>query len=184
MKKARVLYADPPWPEPSSFIPDKKKKNSGQAVDHYALMTIEEIHDFALPPLHDDCFLFLWCPHRKFEQAIDTMEAWGFEYCKTGIVWVKMTKDGERVRTGMGIRIRMCHELCLLGRQGRPKQENKNTKSVILAPWRKHSQKPEEMYELIEAYSKGPYTELFARQTRQKWQSLGNELQERKQDAC
>ena len=40
---------------------------------------------------------------------------------------------------------------------------------------REHSRKPDEQYDIIEACSRGPYLELFARGSRKRWASWGNE---------
>jgi N6-adenosine-specific RNA methylase IME4 len=49
--------------------------------------------------------------------------------------------------------------------------------SVIHAPRREHSRKPDEAYELIEtAFSRLPKIELFARETRAGWAAWGNEI--------
>ena len=40
---------------------------------------------------------------------------------------------------------------------------------------REHSRKPDELYPIIEACSPGPYLELFARGTRRKWTTFGNQ---------
>ena len=40
---------------------------------------------------------------------------------------------------------------------------------------REHSRKPDEQYDLIEACSPGPYLEMFARGTRDKWAVWGNQ---------
>src|SRR6266545_430568 len=51
---------------------------------------------------------------------------------------------------------------------------------VHLPPTRKreHSRKPDEIYELIERCSPGPYLELFARYIRSGWVQWGNEIVE------
>ena len=43
---------------------------------------------------------------------------------------------------------------------------------------REHSRKPEELYDIIEACSPGPYLELFARHSREAWCQWGNEVAE------
>lgn len=193
MSKAfRVLVADPPWPEPTSYLPSKdpryrneikgkglyigNKNLQNSAAREYDLLSLEEICSFKLPKLADDCFLWLWVPHRKFEDALQVMKAWGFKYCKTGIVWVKMKNDLTGPTMRPGVRIRMVHELLLLGVKGKPKQKVKNLRSVFLIPPRKHSQKPEEIMDAIEQYSNGPYAELFARRERAGWSCFGNEI--------
>jgi N6-adenosine-specific RNA methylase IME4 len=40
---------------------------------------------------------------------------------------------------------------------------------------REHSRKPDEIYEIIESCSPGPYLELFARFRRKDWAQWGNE---------
>jgi len=41
---------------------------------------------------------------------------------------------------------------------------------------REHLRKPDELYEIIEACSTGPYLELFARGKRQRWDQWGNQV--------
>ena len=43
---------------------------------------------------------------------------------------------------------------------------------------REHSRKPDEQYQIIEACSRGPYLELFARGVRSGWVSWGNQAEE------
>ena len=42
---------------------------------------------------------------------------------------------------------------------------------------REHSRKPDEMYELVESCSSGPFLELFARGTRPGWKAWGNQAE-------
>lgn len=41
---------------------------------------------------------------------------------------------------------------------------------------REHSRKPDELYDIIEQCSPGPYLELFARHKREGWSQWGNEV--------
>jgi MT-A70 len=43
---------------------------------------------------------------------------------------------------------------------------------------REHSRKPDEMYDLVESCSAGPFLELFARGTRPGWTAWGNQAEE------
>src|SRR5690606_42010722 len=83
-----------------------------------------------------------------------------------------------RALLGVGHSVRQSHEVCIVGRRGRPKQRTKAIGSVILAPRRLHSVKPTHMYDLIEAFTPGPYLELFARARRPGWHSIGDQLEE------
>jgi N6-adenosine-specific RNA methylase IME4 len=48
--------------------------------------------------------------------------------------------------------------------------------NVIKTRKREHSRKPDELYDLIEACSPGPFLELFARGQRVGWKQWGNEV--------
>ncbi|MBM4289602.1 MAG: S-adenosylmethionine-binding protein, partial [Deltaproteobacteria bacterium] len=49
---------------------------------------------------------------------------------------------------------------------------------IIISQKREHSRKPDEQYRLVEACSKGPFIELFARGPREGWFVWGNQSQE------
>lgn len=166
---AGVLYADPPWK-----FGDRLPGPGRGAAKHYRTMSVFEIMRFPLPPLAPDCWLFLWRVHTHQREAFQVLEAWRFEYASE-IVWVKTSKSGKP-RMGMGRTIRQAHEVCILARRGRPEQLSRAIDSVILAPRGRHSAKPLEMYERIEKFAPGPYVEIFAREQRPGWVSLGDEL--------
>ena len=50
---------------------------------------------FFLPPLADDCTLFLWGVAAMQQEALDVMATWGFTL-KGEIVWLKRTATGKR----------------------------------------------------------------------------------------
>jgi len=120
-----------------------------------------------------DARLFLWRVASMQQEALDVVRAWGFTP-KTEIVWCK-TRNGKW-HFGMGRTVRAAHETCLVAVRGRPPVLNHSTRSVFIGEVRAHSQKPEEFYPLVEALSPGPYLELFARQRRCGWDSIGDEL--------
>jgi N6-adenosine-specific RNA methylase IME4 len=47
--------------------------------------------------------------------------------------------------------------------------------NILTTRKREHSRKPNELYDIIEACSPGPYLELFARHARKGWVQWGNE---------
>jgi len=75
--------------------------------------------------------------------------------------------------------VRNQHELLLVATRGdmpSPSPANRPP-SVISAPRREHSRKPDEAYELIERmYPELPKIELFARHARPGWAAWGNEV--------
>lgn len=92
------------------------------------------------------------------------------------------------LRYGIGQYARGAHEMMLFGVRGAGMDESvltdrRDIPSVLFAPVprgedgkRIHSRKPDASYELIEARSKGPYAEIFARRNIPKWTSWGLEL--------
>lgn len=67
------------------------------------------------------------------------------------IVWVKMTVN-RRIAKSHGYYLQHAKEVCLVGRKGaEPERLNRSVASdVIFAERRGQSQKPEEIYQLIE----------------------------------
>jgi N6-adenosine-specific RNA methylase IME4 len=166
---ARVVLADPPW-----LFGDKLPGKGRGAQKHYPGMPAWQIARFPLPELADDSLLFLWRVGTHQEEALMVMGAWGFKYCGE-IVWNKRTTTGKK-HFGMGRVVRAAHEVCLIGKRGRPTIKSKSVRSVFDAPVGEHSAKPDAFYEIVEKLSDGPYVELFARRPRAKWTSYGNQL--------
>lgn len=85
-------------------------------------------------------------------------------------------EEARRLTFGMGRTFRAAHEVCLVGRRGRPERLSGSERSVFFAPVREHSQKPEEFFEIVERVSPGPYLELFAGGHRRPgWTCLGDD---------
>jgi N6-adenosine-specific RNA methylase IME4 len=68
-------------------------------------------------------------------------------------------------------------ELVLFGVRGsmRTLQPGRTQVNLLSSRKREHSRKPDEIYDLVEACSPGPYLELFARFRRAGWDQWGNE---------
>jgi len=168
----RVVLADPPWK-----FDDALPGRGRGAVKHYDCLSVAALCAFPLPPLADDCTLFLWRVASMPQAGLDVMRAWDFTP-KTEIVWLKRTATGKRW-FGMGRTVRAEHETCLIGARGRPVTKSKSVRSTFEAiAVGGHSAKPDVFYSLIEQLYDGPYVELFARRRRAGWTSLGNELED------
>ena len=170
MRRARVLVADPPWK-----FGDKLPGPGRGAEKHYQTMTLAEICTFALPPLADDAWLFLWRVSAMPAEALAVVKAWGF-VPKSEIVWRKTTNDGTRLRIGMGRSVRLAHETAIIATRGKPERLDASIPSVFDAPRGRHSQKPELFYSIVERFARGPHTELFARRRRSGWDCRGLEV--------
>jgi N6-adenosine-specific RNA methylase IME4 len=157
-----VILADPPW----EYYLQKR----GSTLGHYEAQPTEDIRKLKIPSA-DNAVLFLWATNPKLEEALEVMKAWGFQY-KTNLVWVKD-------KIGTGYYFRGQHELLFLGTKGNmgvPEEQNRPS-SVLNAPRTEHSEKPLEVYKLIETmYPVGKRLELYARKKREGWESWGNEL--------
>lgn len=173
-RRYAVLYADPPW---HFEVYNEESGVERAAGNHYPTMSLNEI--CALPVLNlatADAVLFMWTTAPHLRESFEVLAAWGFEY-KTNIVWVKD-------KIGLGYFVRNQHELLLMATRGdmpSPLPANRPS-SVIGAPRREHSRKPDAAYALIERmFPELPKLELFARHARDGWDVWGNETVARRQ---
>jgi N6-adenosine-specific RNA methylase IME4 len=170
-----TILADPPWRfanRTGKMAPEHKR------LSRYGTMTFEEIMDLPVEGLtQPQCHLYLWVPNALLKEGLETMKHWGFTY-KTNIVWYKVRKDGGPDGRGVGFYFRNVTELVLFGVRGslRTLQPGRRQVNILETRKREHSRKPDELYNIIEKCSPGPYLELFARQRRPKWQQWGNEI--------
>ena len=174
-----VVIADPPW-----AYELRETDITHRARCRYPQMSIQEI--CMMPVDHicaDDAYLLLWTTanHLKFSYAV--MEAWGFRDC--GIhTWVKTTKDGRKIRYGVGHYGRNCTEFLMVAKRGKIKAFTNlgitDMATAFVAPIGEHSAKPEEFYlraDRVLAATGGAGIELFARKRRAGWDSWGSEIE-------
>ena len=162
-KRYNIIYADPPWDEVGG---GKIKRGANR---HYNLMKTADIKAMPVANLADEkCWLFLWVTNNFLKDGLEVMEQWGFKYV-TNLVWAKNS-------IGLGYYFRGQHELCLFGKKGQMKPNTRSESTLVTAKKQKHSKKPEQFYEKIEALCDGTKLELFARNTRDGWDSWGNEV--------
>jgi N6-adenosine-specific RNA methylase IME4 len=171
-----TILADPPWlfeNRTGKMAPEHRR------LYRYRTMTNEEIvampvKELALPKSH----LYLWVPNALVSLGLEVMKAWGFTY-KTNIVWYKVRKDGGPDRRGVGFYFRNVTELVLFGVRGslRTLQPGRRMPNIVVTQKREHSRKPDELYQIIEECSPGPYLELFARHQRVGWSRWGDQAE-------
>jgi N6-adenosine-specific RNA methylase IME4 len=106
---------------------------------------------------------------------LEQIEAWGFEFKTVAFYWVKRNKHRADFFTGLGYWTRANPEICLLATRGNPRRQAKDVRKLVVAPRREHSRKPDCVRERIERLVKGPYLELFARETKPGWDCWGNQ---------
>jgi len=159
-----LVLADPPWRY------DHQEADNRKIENHYLTATIEEIESHC-PNTSPDSILFLWATSPKLKDAIQVMEAWGFEY-KTHAIWDKQI-------IGMGYWFRGQHELLLVGTKGSPgaTPQEFRVSSVFREKRSKHSAKPLCVYEWIEkAFAHKSKLEMYCRSPRKNWAAWGNEV--------
>lgn len=170
-RKYGVIVADPEW----RWEPWSRVTGMDRAADnHYPTSVTEVIAARDVPSISaKDCALFLWGTASMLEHALAVMSAWGFAY-KSHYVW---GKD----RIGLGFWSRCKHELLLIGTRGDvpcPAQGDQ-WPSLIIAPRRRHSEKPDCFLEMIENYFPNiPKIELNRRgKPRRGWDAWGQEAE-------
>lgn len=177
-----AVLADPPWQfrnRTGKVAPEHRRLN------RYATLKQAEIE--AIPvsvACADAAHLYLWAPNALLQAGLDVMERWGFTY-KTNLVWHKVRKDGGPDGRGVGFYFRNTTELVLFGVRGRLRTlaPGRRQVNIIRSRKREHSRKPDELYEIIEACSPGPYLELFARGRRsERWTAWGDQSREYRPD--
>ena len=170
-----TILADPPWRfsnRTGKMAPEHKR------LSRYQTMTFDEIMELPVSELAKaQSHLYLWVPNALIRHGLEVMEAWGFEY-KTNVVWYKVRKDGGSDGRGVGFYFRNVTELVLFGIKGglRTLSPGRTQVNIIRSRKREHSRKPDELYNVIESCSPGPYLELFARHARPGWTQWGDEL--------
>lgn len=170
-----TVLADPPWQfanRTGKMAPEHKR------LSRYSTLSLNEIKEIPVSiACADQCHLYLWVPNALLQEGLEVMKAWGFTY-KTNIVWHKIRKDGGPDGRGVGFYFRNTTELVLFGVRGKLRTLPPGRRQVnfIKSRKREHSRKPDELYEIIEACSPGPYLELFARgRINNKWLVWGNQ---------
>jgi len=173
-----TVLADPPWQfanRTGKMAPEHKRLN------RYSTLTLNQIKEIPVSvACASCCHLYLWVPNALVKEGLEVMEAWGFKY-KTNIVWHKVRKDGGPDGRGVGFYFRNTTELILFGIRGkiRTLSPGRRQVNIIKSQKREHSRKPDELYEIIEKCSPGPYLELFARGRHSAlWSVWGNQSEE------
>ena len=160
-----VIVIDPPWPYAGRYTPDHWY---GVVANPYPEMSVDEIKAIKLPAM-DDCMLWLWTTNTFIHDAFHVLEKWGFER-KSILTWVKSG-------LGIGYWLRNKTEHSILAIKGRPFHDpHTNESTVIHAPRREHSRKPNEFYEMVARMCLGRKLDYFSTESRPGWFQCGNEI--------
>jgi N6-adenosine-specific RNA methylase IME4 len=197
-----VIVADCPWIFQDRLEMSDVKRG---AEANYSVLTMEEIKKLQVKDIAaTNSVLALWVPSSLLQDGLDVMKAWGFT-CKQTHVWVKTKKDSlanfnararkylvdknqaieniefkldECLAFGMGRLFRQTHEIVLVGTRGKVSSlvKNKSQRSVHFGPVNKHSEKPEDLQDMLDLmFPQCKKLEMFARRERMGWSCIGNE---------
>lgn len=170
-----TILIDPPWQfanRTGKVAPEHRRLHRYRTMSNAEIVALP-VGDLAEAKSH----LYLWVPNALIAEGMEAMRRWGFCY-KTNLVWYKVRKDGGPDGRGVGFYFRNVTELVLFGVKGRLRTlgPGRRQTNVIISQKREHSRKPDQLYDIIERCSPGPYMELFARHSRPDWLQWGDEI--------
>lgn len=191
-KKYNIIYADPPW----KYADKRQNPDTDRPVKYggisYPVMDTKDICALNISEITaPNCILFIWATFPNIKEAFKVIDAWGFKYKTLGFAWIKTNKrqnlnqfsflPSQQIDTffGIGSYTKSNCEVCLIGLKGKTSELiiNNSVESTIIAPIRRHSQKPDEVRDRIVALCGDvPRIELFARNTTPGWDVWGNEV--------
>ena len=159
-----VIVIDPPW-NLEMFKLDIMPEQVGL---NYPTMTEAELVNLPIPAA-TACHLWIWTPQRFLPSALRLLEAWGFKYSCT-FVWHK-----RNAFQAFQLPKFNC-EFAIYARKGDPQfVDTKAFFTCFEAPRGKHSEKPEEFYEVVRRVTAGRRLDMFNRRVIEGFDGWGNE---------
>ena len=175
-KEYDLIYADPPWKQKRGGKKAVRPKTSGTDLDYETQdMDVIEAHlRKADEHTGENAILFLWTIDKYLFEAQGMAERLGYKL-HARMIWDKVTGIPA------AFTVRYGHEYLLFMYKGKltpvAKDERGKIHTVFREQCKKHSQKPEEAYRIIERlYPSARKLELYARQERCGWDCWGNEV--------
>lgn len=175
-KKYKVIVSDPAWRQSKGGKKSVRPNSSGDGLD-YPTLSLEEIktiHEKAMELAEENHILFLWTIEKYLFEAEEMAKSLGYKL-HARMVWNKVTGIPS------AFTIRYGHEYLLYMYKDKlvpvAKEEQGKIHSVFVEQVKRHSQKPEISYEIIERlYPRVNKLELFARgEAREFYDVWGNE---------
>ncbi len=159
----KTVYADPPWQYGN-------QATRASTDNHYPTMSLDDICALPVAKVVDEnAHLHLWTTNGFLFDAKRVMEAWGFEY-RSCFVWVKP-------QMGIGNYWRVSHEFMLFGIRGKCPFRRRDQMSWREMDRGRHSSKPDDIRQIVESVSPGPYLEMFGRIAMPNWTVFGNQVE-------
>lgn len=173
-----LLYTDPPWQQGRGGKKATRPNSSGISVP-YQTMGVPEIFDIhyhiSENLMNEKHNIFMWTIDKYLLDAEKIMEMLGYKI-HARIIWDKINGPAAAYT------LRFSHEYLLWffkpGQIYMPDKDSRGAFTTVMRESsRKHSQKPNCAYEMLESmFPDAKKLELFARQERSGWDCWGNEV--------
>jgi N6-adenosine-specific RNA methylase IME4 len=179
-----VVMLDPPWRMSQRQGEESNMFSNTQFKLNYNTLSNEEIIDLNVECLSESGFCFLWVTNAQLQFGLTCLNKWGYTYVDK-IVWIKRSKaSNTTIYVSTGYYFLHSTEICLVGVKHSTKNQrleyiSKVANDVLFGRVGIQSQKPEEIYEVIDYMTPGAKKiELFSKNhnVRKGWLSLGNRL--------
>lgn len=187
--KFDVIVIDPPWQEYEDRV--KELPIYQKHPESFQSWTFEEIAELQINEIGDTpSFLFLWVGTQNLDNGRELFKKWGFKRCED-IVWLKTNKRNKTKSMKKASNSQLLHrvkEHCLVGLKGDVKKasdshfihSNIDTDVIVdEEPEIGLTQKPQEIYDIIERFCLGrKRIELFGEthNIRNGWLTIGLNL--------
>lgn len=178
MKKYQIIYADPPWKQSKGGKKNVRPNSSGEELE-YPVISLEEIEshlrELSFRHTDNDTVMFLWTIDKYLFEAQKIAENLGYKL-HARMVWNKVTGIPA------AFTVRYGHEYLLYMYKGKllpvALEERGKIHTVFTEQVKRHSQKPEIAYQIIERlYPNTEKIEVYARNKRASWDVWGNEVE-------
>lgn len=175
--KWNIILADPPWQQSKGGKKTARANSSGTELG-YKTISLSEIqkllHSASLKASENHCF-FLWTIDKYLHEAESMMKGFGYKL-HARMIWNKVTGIPA------AFTIRYGHEYLLWFYKEKllpvAVEQRGKIHSVFTEQVKKHSQKPEISYQIIESlYPNTTKLEMFSRNKRSGWLSFGDEIE-------
>lgn len=171
--KFPTIVMDPPWLYEEKYKMGRGRKHKGTADNQkFPCMSMEELRGLrasVLSVAEPACHLYMWCTNSFVEEAYQLTRHYGFTP-RNLLSWIKPY-------FGTGNYFRVSTEHLVFSVRGSQPILNHGTATHFFADKQPRlAAKPDQLYQIAEKCSPGPYLDVFARRERAGWTSVGNEI--------
>lgn len=162
-----VIVVDPPWPLAKTGRDCRPMQS--ETLD-YPTMDVGEMTDIEIPAA-ENCHLFCWTTQKFLPDTFELLKDWGFTYSFT-MVWHK--GGGPQP---LGLPQFNC-EFVVYGRRGKVQFIDTKAFNLCFDGKRgKHSEKPQEFYDVLRRVTAGRRIDMFSRREIEGFDGWGNQSQ-------